>query len=292
MRKHARLMKMLAFATLASLLGAPAYASDQGTSPEAVVCPKLGTYHDGNGSGQTLVIEVETQTCTSTPGVDGGPPVITETVRVPLPFCDEPDLATDPRPCIPDTGAELCPDGTRPLGRQYARTIVGAVVSEWRLTDLGGCPQPPELATLVTSAFTTATLTPTVAGRHPDGPEGLVNMPLVLSADPTPQTWTTTLAGWPVTITATPTTYTWDLGGAVETFTTTDPGAPYPNHTLAPVLPRLGTFPITLTTTFVGSYRVGTAGPFHPITGTAATTTPLDPITILEARTRLVADTL
>lgn len=264
------------------------------TSPtgEVVDCPTMSDRTVVVTTENGYVLTIESEQCTSTPGVDGGPPVITHAVRLPLPFCDEPDLDTDPRPCIPDTGAEPCPDGTRPLGRQYTRTIVGAVVSEWRLTDLGGCPQPPELETLVTSAFTTATLTPTAAGRHPDGPEGLVNMPLVLHADPTPQTWTTTLAGWPVTITATPTTYTWDLAGAVEPFTTTDPGAPYPNHTLAPVLPRLGAFPISLTTTFAGSYRVGTSGPFHPITGTVTTTTALDPITILEARTRLVADTL
>ncbi len=274
---------------LSMVTTAGAAVADDGT---VVDCPVPDTRSSGVGNGGVLIVEIESRSCTSTPGTDGGPPVITEPVRVPLPFCDEPDLATDPRPCIPDTGVELCLDGTRPLGRQYTRTITGGTVSPWAMTDPGGCPQPPDLVPLVTHAFTTATLTPTAATRHPAGPEGLVNMPLVLAADPTPQTWTTTLAGWPVTITATPTTYTWDLAGAVDPITTTDPGAPYPNHTLAPVLPHLGTYPITLTTTFTGSYRIGTAGPLHPITGTVTTTTALDPITILEARTHLVADTL
>src|SRR5690606_17969381 len=74
--------------------------------------------------------------------------------------------------------------------------------------------------------------------------------------------------------------------------TTTDPGAPYPHHTLAPVLPRTGTFPITLTTAYTGTYRIGTSGPLHPITGTVTTTTSLDPRTGLEARTRPAAHTL
>ena len=277
---------VLGLATFA--LTAPA-ASAEGT---VVECPAPDTRSGGLGDGGVIIVEIVTRTCTSTPGTDGGPPVITEVVRVPLPFCDEPDLVSDPRPCIPDTGVELCLDGSRPLGRQYSRTIIGGEVGPWRLTDPGGCPQPPELDPLVTHAFTTAVLTPTTATRRPAGPEGLVNMPLVLAADPTPQTWSTTLAGWAVTITATPTTYTWDLGGAVDPITTTDPGAPYPHHTLAPVLPRTGTFPITLTTAYTGTYRIGTSGPLHPITGTVTTTTSLDPLTVLEARTRLVADTL
>ena len=281
---------MIRLLLVAALLGPASYPTD--AQPEPVDCSTTTDRFGGLTDDDGFTVVFESESCTATPGVDGGPVVITHVVRLPLPFCDEPGMAANPRPCIPDTGPTMCSDGSRPLGQQYTRTIIGGEVGPWRLTDPGGCPQPPELDPLVTHAFTTAVLTPTTATRHPAGPEGLVNMPLVLAADPTPQTWSTTLAGWAVTITATPTTYTWDLGGAVDPITTTDPGAPYPHHTLAPVLPRTGTFPITLTTAYTGTYRIGTSGPLHPITGTVTTTTSLDPLTVLEARTRLVADTL
>ncbi|EYR61766.1 hypothetical protein N866_17610, partial [Actinotalea ferrariae CF5-4] len=124
---------------------------------------------------------------------------------------------------------------------------------------------------------------------QPADGRSLVNMPLIVYTDPTPQTLTTTVLGTPVTVRATPTHYTWDFGDTQPPLTTTDPGAPYPTHTLSHPYPAPGTYTLQLTTTWHGHYQVTDTGPWTPIDGTATTTSAPITITVEEATPRLVA---
>lgn len=285
------MINTLAVATIAILLPFVHPQSPSASEGTATDCAAVGGYLTGQADKDTITINAMNQQCWEQPGENGGPPVIIEFVRIPLALCGERDVTGLIRTCLPDVDPRTCPDGAAPLGRGFARTIA-PTVSEWREVDKGGCPLPGNLETLITEAFTTSILPPTAADRQPLGEFGLVNMPLNLYADPAPHVIDVTLAGWPITITAAPTVYTWDLGDTVDPIATTDPGARAPNHSVAPILTALGTYPITLTTTWAATYQVNHTGPQHPVTGTATTTTTVAPITILEARSRLVADTL
>ena len=70
--------------------------------------------------------------------------------------------------------------------------------------------------------------------------------------------------------------------------TTTSPGHAYPDHDVAHPYTRLGTYTITLTTTYTGRYRLAGDPDWTDVDGTATTTTSAPAITIVEARTRLV----
>ncbi len=225
------------------------------------------------------------------PGSDGSP-VLFERVRIPLPDCGRMDVLGQMRTCIPDEDAFLCPDGSRALGRQFTRTIdrfTGAPLTEWYESAPGGCPLPPGLRDEVERHFASVTLPAPVAGRDPAGDQGLVNMPLNLYADPAAQVLDVILGGHPVTITATPTRYAWNLGPAGEVVTE-DPGAPYPDHTVVPVITVVGEVPVTLTTSWSATFRLAGRGLTYPVQGTATTTSNVAPITIVEARTYLVSE--
>jgi hypothetical protein len=75
-----------------------------------------------------------------------------------------------------------------------------------------------------------------------------------------PTTRTVTLIGMPVTIEATPASYTWHFGGAEDSLTTTDAGAPYPDLRVTHRYTRVGTVAPRVDTTYAGRYRVGNGG--------------------------------
>lgn len=271
---------------LGLLMGAPGFAQ-----AEAVACPESGSRAQGNADGGAIEINQVSQECSLEPGNDGTP-VLIERVRIPLPDCGRMDVLGQIRTCIPDEDAFVCPDGSRALGRQFSRTIdrfTGQALSDWYESAPGGCPLPPGLRDEVERHFTTVTLPAPAAGRDPTGAEGLVNMPLNLYADPAPLVFDVTLGGHPVTITATPTTYSWHLGPAGDVVTE-DPGGPYPDHTVLPVITVVGEVPVTLTTSWSATFRLAGRGLTYPVQGTATTTSTVAPITIVEARTYLVSE--
>ena len=49
-----------------------------------------------------------------------------------------------------------------------------------------------------------------------------------------------------------------------------------------------GDYLVELTTTWSGQFQVNGQGPWYPVTGTAQTTSPPYPETVVEARSRLV----
>jgi hypothetical protein len=174
-----------------------------------------------------------------------------------------------------------------PLWRRDRDTPTSAW-GPWRMAIGWSCPQdaPP---VFTAEDFRRLPITPSVLTIQPDRAEVLVNMPTVVFTDPAVQDFTTTVLGYPIEVQATPVSYTWNFGDGSDPTTTTSPGHPYPGHDVFYRYPRLGTYTITLTTEFAGTYRVAGDTTWLPVTGTATTTTTAPPITATEARTHLVA---
>lgn len=117
----------------------------------------------------------------------------------------------------------------------------------------------------------------------------LLNVETIAYATAEAQEFQTTIVGTPVTVRVAPASYTWDFGEDAP-FTTTDPGALYPDHTVWHTYRRYTregeTRTITLTTTWTAVYSVA-GGPWTPVDGTASTTLNTEPFTVHEARTSL-----
>ena len=154
------------------------------------------------------------------------------------------------------------------------------------------CNTAPEAPPIVVSEadFRSLPLTPSTITVGP--PQGWVpvNMITVVYTDAQPQTLTTTLLGQPVTVRATPTQYTWDWTDGSTPTVTTDPGAPWPAHTLTHTYARTGTYTVAMTTTWTGEYSLDAGATYTPITGTATTTSTAPALTVRELRTHLVED--
>lgn len=114
--------------------------------------------------------------------------------------------------------------------------------------------------------------------RQPEAPVTRLDMPLIAYTSPDTRTYTTTVLGATVTITATPTKYTWGWGDSTTT-STTDPGQPYPNHTVYHYYSRPAKdLTLTLTTTWKATYTTpdGTTRPVQGTITTTQTSTPFE----------------
>lgn len=132
---------------------------------------------------------------------------------------------------------------------------------------------------------------PLVASTVSVGPEGgwlPVNMVVVVYASSDPQILPTTVLGQPVLIRATPTRYTWDFADGSAPLATSDPGAPFPNHTVSYTYSRVGDYVVTLTTTWSGEFSVDGGVTYQPIDGTASTTSTAPSLSVTEFRSQLV----
>ncbi|AYD90770.1 hypothetical protein D4740_05455 [Actinomyces sp. 2119] len=125
--------------------------------------------------------------------------------------------------------------------------------------------------------------------RQPGGPQALVTKPVIAYTSDAPQTLTTTVAGTQVTVTATPTSYRWDWGDAT-TDTTTDPGAPWPDHTVHHTYATTATdVTITLTTTWTATWSLPD-GTTHDLDGTLTTTDTATPFDLVRPLAYLTDD--
>lgn len=172
-------------------------------------------------------------------------------------------------------------------------TISG--LSRWELQNPaspGDCLAAVDLVPLAEAEFQRLTIAPSPVTIQPPDGWTLVNVDTITYTSLTPQTFTTTLLGIPVTIEATPDTFTWDYDDGTRPVTTTDPGQAYPRHTVAHVYEEEAVATITLATTWQGRFQITGTATWTAITGTATTTTIAPPLTIHEARTRLVTEPL
>jgi hypothetical protein len=212
-------------------------------------------------------------------------------------------------PCPPAQGGAplpACGPGVTALQPLWTRTRTtpAGPWNPWTFITGASCPQDL-LPAFTLADFRRLPLPPTATTVQPGTGYVLVNYGVIVTADPTPMDLTTTLLGYPVTVHATPTRYSWDFGDHT-TLDTTDPGIPYPTDGSTPpaahgsIYPTgshghpyqaPGTYTLTLTTTWTGTYQIAGDTTARPITGTATTTTTHPPLTVVERRTHLVADT-
>ncbi len=163
-------------------------------------------------------------------------------------------------------------------------TAPGTPIGDWDevaracvdITALNPPPSPGE----VYRYFQTLPLPDLPTQQQPPG-NALAGLPVVFYTDgPTTQTFTVDIRGFTVDIVATATGFTWDTGdGAV--LTTTDPGAPYPDHTISHDY-RSGTYTASLTTTWSGTFSVD-GGATAEVPGTTTTEGPPATFTVLQA---------
>ncbi|GAB4087237.1 hypothetical protein GCM10028784_38670 [Myceligenerans cantabricum] len=138
-------------------------------------------------------------------------------------------------------------------------------------------------------AFRNMAIEPSDLKVQPPNGWTLVNLDTIAYAEDEPRVLDTSLFGIPVSIRAVPDTYTWSWGdGAADKGT--DPGAPYPDHTVAHAYVTPGEATITLTTTWRGQFRLPGDPAWRDVPGQATTDSSSPPIEIREARTRLVED--
>ena len=208
------------------------------------------------------------------------------------------DLCNPPSPTMPGlcsiqyglTHAPLCDDGQGLVPPLWVRTRASVTEpwSQWDPVSDWSC-RADAPAVMTQADFRRLPIAPLVVHVQPDRPEVLVNKPTIVYTDPTTQTFTPTLLGQVIEVQATPTTYTWDFGDHTDPITTTSPGHPYPDQDTTHPYRSLGTYTITLTTTWTGHYRPAGTTTWLPVTGTATTTTTTGPITTVEAPTHLVS---
>lgn len=191
------------------------------------------------------------------------------------------------------------PDGTvpvpgcgddAPVEPLWRRTRPSAATDDWsRWQMLSGWVCPEDLLPPFPQAdFRRLTIAPLAAHRQPARDEVLVNKPLIVYADAEHRTFRTSLFTYGIDVDVYPVEYAWDFGDG-ETLTTTSPGNPYPSFDVAHTYREATSATVVLTTTWKGTYRVDEDpdGEWRDISGTATTTTTLDPFDVIELRSRL-----
>jgi hypothetical protein len=170
-------------------------------------------------------------------------------------------------------------DGFDPVGASPG-TPVGPLIPLGRgcvdITALNPPPSPAE----VYRYFQTLPLPDLPTQQQPPG-NALAGLPVVFYTDgPTTQTFTVDIRGFTVDIVATASGFTWDTGDGTV-LQTTDPGAPYPDHTISHDY-RSGTYTAALTTTWSGTFSVN-GGATADVPGTTTTDGPPATFTVLQA---------
>jgi len=156
------------------------------------------------------------------------------------------------------------------------------------MVESGGCVVDVDIRAAIAQEFQRLPLTPSVLQMQPPSGWTLVNADTVAFTDGSEQVLSTTVLGVGVTIRATPASFRWDFGDGSDPLTTTDPGRPWPDHTIAHRYSAEATHRVTLTTAWTATFQIaGTAG-WEPVTGTATTTSTSEPLTVYEARSHLV----
>ncbi|SDO34032.1 hypothetical protein SAMN05428965_3617 [Geodermatophilus sp. DSM 45219] len=170
-------------------------------------------------------------------------------------------------------------DGFDPLGAP-----AGTPVGDWLplgrgcvdITALNPPPSPGE----VFRYFQELPLPDLPTQQQPPG-NALAGLPVVFYTDgPTTETFTVDIRGFTVDIVATASAFTWDTGDGTV-LQTTDPGAPYPNHTVSHDY-RSGTYTASLTTTWSGTFSVN-GGATADVPGTTTTDGLPATFTVLQA---------
>jgi hypothetical protein len=123
---------------------------------------------------------------------------------------------------------------------------------------------------------------------QPDRGWALVNMDTIVYTGAQEQVFDIVLLGVPVQVRVEPVEYSWDFGDGSPVVVGTDPGAPWPDYTVAHAYDRAGTVQISLTTQWAGRFQVAGSPDWLPVNGRAVTHEVTEPIEIVTATPKLV----
>jgi hypothetical protein len=187
-----------------------------------------------------------------------------------------------------------CEDDEQPVGALFEQRQVSGEWSEAALVEEESClaerRQQVDIPAAAARAFREMQIAPSEVNVQPPDGWTLVNVDTIAFTDTTPRTTSTRLFGIPVEIRAVPSSYSWDFGDGSAPLTTTDPGAPYPGHTIAHAYAKKGAATISLTTTWHGQFRLAGEPTWRDVAGEGTTVSSSGSLEILEARARLVED--
>jgi hypothetical protein len=187
-----------------------------------------------------------------------------------------------------------CQDDEQPVGALFEQRRLSGEWSDATLVEEESClaerRQQVDIPAAAARAFQEMQIAPSEVNVQPPDGWTLVNVDTIAFTDTTPRTMSTSLFGIPVEIRAVPNSYSWDFGDGSAPLTTTDPGAPYPAHTIAHAYAKKGAATISLTTTWHGQFRLAGEPTWRDVAGEGTTVSSSDSLEILEARARLVED--
>jgi hypothetical protein len=187
-----------------------------------------------------------------------------------------------------------CEDDELRVGALFEQRRVSGEWSDAALVEEESClaerRQEVDIPAAAARAFQEMQIAPSEVNVQPPDGWTLVNVDTIAFTDATPRTITTSLFGIPVEIRALPSNYSWDFGDGSVPLTTTDPGAPYPAHTIAHAYAKKGAATISLTTTWRGQFRLAGEPTWRDLAGEGTTASSSGSLEILEARARLVED--
>lgn len=194
---------------------------------------------------------------------------------------------------LPYGGIE-CEDDETAVGALFEQRRGPGGWSEASMVEEEAClaeqQQQVDIPAAAARAFQEMQIQPSEVSVQPPDGWTLVNVDTIAFTESQPRTMNTSLFGIPVEIRALPTSYAWDFGDGSSPLVTTDPGAPYPAHTIAHAYAKPGAATISLTTTWRGQFRLAGEPTWRDVAGEATTESSSDGLEILEARARLVED--
>lgn len=123
---------------------------------------------------------------------------------------------------------------------------------------------------------------------QPDRPWVLVHVETVAYTGAQQQVLSTTVLDAPIEVRVVPTLFIWDFGDGSDPLVTTDPGAPWPDHTVAHSYSAAQEGVVVgLRTEWDAMFRIPGVSPWLPVAGTVVTTETSDPFDVVTATPRL-----
>jgi hypothetical protein len=173
---------------------------------------------------------------------------------------------------------QMCPDRTRALDPWWMRyRRASGAWSAWAPRSGYQC-HADLFAAALANAWEEMPIAPNTITMQPDTGWVLTTVPTIVYVDRAPRTRHVTLLGTPVTIRATASAYTWTWGDGGQTVTT-QPGAAYPNPTVAHTyMYAERDVVVRLTTSWRGSYSTDGGASWHDAPGVAHTTSTPIPV--------------
>lgn len=153
------------------------------------------------------------------------------------------------------------------------------------------CPGDPDFP-LTLDDITRLPISPSRLSVQPSSGWVLAGLETVMYSDKEPQGFFVELLGLEFRVVAVPVEFNWDFGDGSAPISTRDPGAPWPNQTVAHEYSGRGRVTPRLTTSWKGYVMRMGGTRWGEVPGVATTVTTGDPIIVYTARTRLVEDPL